>query len=168
MHVALVVAMDRQRGIGREGALPWHLPADLAYFKRVTMGKPIIMGRRTYESIGRPLPGRLNVVLTRNPAYTAPGCEVVATPEAALACAAQSGTEEAMVIGGAAVYQAFLGRADRLYVTEVATEVVADTRFPAIDREQWQEIQRTDRAADDRNPFALSFVVFERRSAQKD
>jgi dihydrofolate reductase len=155
-ELAIIVAMDRHHIIGRDGTLPWHLPNDLKYFKRVTMGKPIIMGRRTHESIGRPLPGRQNIVVSRNPAYSAPGCLLAASLPAALALAAPAGV--AFVIGGAALYAEALPLASRLHITEVHGEVAGDVRFPPFDRQLWREVAREDHAADARHAYAHSFV----------
>jgi len=126
--VSLIAACDRHGLIGRAGDLPWRLPADLAHFKRLTLGKPVIMGRRTWASLGRPLPGRRNIVVTRQPGYAAPGAEVAASPAAALALAADAA--EVMVIGGAQLYAACASRADRLYLTRVEGEFTGDTWFP--------------------------------------
>ncbi|HYW02404.1 MAG TPA: type 3 dihydrofolate reductase [Gammaproteobacteria bacterium] len=160
MRIALIVAMDRRRGIGRDGRLPWRLPADLAWFRRVTMGKPVIMGRRTFESIGRPLPGRENIVLSRDPDYAAEG--VKTAPDVAAALALAGDAEEVMILGGARVYAALLERADRIYLTEVHGDFDADVRFPELDPARWEEIRRIEQPADERNPYAMSFVVLER------
>lgn len=154
--------MDRNRLIGAGNRLPWHLPADLQHFKRTTMGKAIIMGRRTHESIGRSLPGRTNIVVSRNPAYAAPGCIVVSSLEAALAVA--SG-DEVFVIGGATLYRQALPHAHRLYLTLIDAEFDGDTHFPELDFAQWQVIERTACEADDRNPYAYTFLTLERRTA---
>lgn len=161
MRISLVVAMDRQRVIGAGGALPWHLPADLKHFREITMGKPIVMGRRTYESINRALPGRRNIVVSRNPAWPAPpGCERAHSLEHAVQLAGAA--DEVMVIGGAALYRAALPRAQRIYLTEVHATVDGDVHFPPISPEQWRETERVERPADDRNPYSCSFVVLER------
>ena len=158
--LSLVVAMDRNRVIGRDGGLPWRLSADLKYFKSITMGKPIVMGRRTHESIGRPLPGRENIVITRDPDYVAPGCRVVHHLDDVLALPAP----EVMVIGGASLYADLLPRAQRLYLTEVLAEVTGDTWFPDFDRGDWREISRSDHRADAVNQYDCSFVVMDRRA----
>ena len=162
MRIALIVAMAHGRVIGQGGGLPWHLPADLKHFKSVTMGKPIIMGRATHESIGRALPGRQNIVLTRQPSYAAPGCTVVSTPEAALEAATADAPDEVMVIGGAAVYEAFLPMARRLYLTEIDGDLPGDTFFPEIDFTQWKESTRDVFPADETNPHAYAFIRYER------
>jgi len=165
MKIALVVAAARNRAIGLNNKMPWHLPEDLKYFKRVTMGKPVIMGRNTFESIGRPLPGRPNIVISRNADYKADGITLVNSLEAALQAAVQllpPGTDEVMVIGGAQIYAQALAQADRLYLTEVDAEPEADAFFPAIERAEWRESARESHAACERNPYAYSFVVLER------
>ena len=160
MIISLIVAMDRQGVIGLDGALPWRLSADLKHFKAVTMGKPLIMGRRTHESIGRPLPGRQNIVLTRQPHYTARGCVIVHDLEAALtACADRS---EVMVIGGATLYAQFLPRAGRIYLTRVEADVDGDKHFPPFAASAWNAVERHAGQADERNEYPCSFLVLER------
>jgi len=161
--ISLIVATDRNGVIGKDGDLPWHLPADLAHFKRTTMGKPLIMGRRTHESIGRALPGRRNVVLSRRHGWQpAEGCELARDVDEALSLLADEA--EVMIIGGEAIYAAFLPRADRLYLTLVDTVVVdGDARFPALDSAAWVEASRELRPADDRNAHGLSFRMLQRR-----
>lgn len=163
---ALIVAMAQNRVIGRNNNLPWYLPEDLKYFKRVTMGKPIIMGRKTFESIGRPLPGRTNIIVTRNKEYSADGIKVVhnLAEAKALCCsiAEIDGQSEAMVIGGAQIYQQALAYADRLYLTEVHGEVEGDAYFPEFDRANWQEVGRENFSAAGPNPYDYSFLVLDR------
>lgn len=159
--LSIVVALDRNGVIGRDGALPWRLPADLQRFKAITMGKPIVMGRRTHASIGRPLPGRRNVVLSRQPGFEAPGCVVYASLDDALAAL---DAPEVMIVGGAALYAEALPRASRLYLTEVNAEVSGDTRFPPFDRGDWREVSAESRAADARNAHDCTFRVLERVS----
>ena len=159
MRVSLIAAMAENRVIGRDNQLPWRLSADLQHFKALTMGKPIIMGRKTYESIGRPLPGRTNIVITRDSAFQAEGCAVVHSIEQALAVA--RGFEEVMVIGGAELYRQMLDHADRLYLTLVRTEVEGDALFPEIGQ-QWREVERESCKADDKNQFDYDFVTLER------
>jgi dihydrofolate reductase len=170
MRLSLVVAMTPDRVIGRDGTLPWRLPADMRHFRRLTMGHPVVMGRRTYESIGSPLSGRTNIVLSRDPHLAVPGGAVARTPEQALALAraalASSGSEggdEVMVIGGAAVYEAFLPQASRIYVTLVHADLTGDTRFPTLEGEDWLETERSEHPADERNPYAYTFMLLERR-----
>ncbi|MGH8584376.1 MAG: dihydrofolate reductase [Gammaproteobacteria bacterium] len=159
--MALAVAMDRHGLIGCAGQLPWHLPADLGHFRDITLGKPVIMGRRTHESIGRPLPGRTNIVLSRAPGLRIEGCTVVSNLREALDAAA--GHAEAMVIGGSRLYAEALAAATRIYVTEVHAELEGDTYFPHLQRGEWLETGRADHPADARHPYAYSFVVLERR-----
>jgi len=162
--IALVVAVADNGVIGRGGDLPWRLPEDLKYFRAVTMGKPIVMGRRTYESIGRPLPGRPNIVVTRNPDFHADGVDIAATLDDALAIAARraeaAGVSEITIIGGAEIYRAVLPRADRIYLTEVHEAVEGDTVFPDYDRNEWNETSRSDVTTE--SGIAISFVVLER------
>jgi dihydrofolate reductase len=160
-QLSIIVAMDRNGVIGRAGGLPWHLPADLQHFKRITMGKSIIMGRRTHASIGRALPGRDNIVVTSDPHYAAPGCRIARTLAEAVAMAAPA--QEALVIGGAALYREALPLATRLYLTEVHAEVEGDVRFPDFDRRAWREIARSDVPPDARNAYALSFTELVRK-----
>ena len=166
MKLTMIWAMSRNRTIGRNNALPWHLPEDMKYFKRVTMGKPIIMGRKTWESIGRPLPGRSNIVITRDPSYTAEGVKIVRTLEEAISLAESialiDGAEEAVVIGGAQIYALALPLADRLYMTQVHAEVEGDAFFPQFDLTQWNELGREDFSAAGPNPYDYSFVVLDR------
>lgn len=164
MRVSIVVAMTAERVIGRDGRLPWRIPADLRHFKALTWAKPVIMGRKTYRSIGGALPGRANIVVTRDAAFQAPGVHVVHGFEAALAAARGlvGDDGEAMVIGGADVFTAALPIAERLYLTEVHAEVAGDAFFPDYDREEWAEVSRETHAGEDGGP-AYSFVVLERR-----
>jgi dihydrofolate reductase len=167
LTLSIIVAAARNGVIGRNNALPWHLPEDLRYFKRVTMGKPVVMGRKTFEAIRRPLPGRTNIVISRQPGYRAEGLRVVASLEQALALAADiaviDGAEELMVIGGAEIYRAALPLAQRIYLTEVDAEVEGDAFLPLIDWSEWREISRQAFGADDGHPYPYSFVVYERR-----
>lgn len=153
--------MARNRVIGRDNRLPWRLPADLAYFKRVTMGHPVIMGRRTWESIGRPLPGRQNIIVSRNRDYSAAGATVVASLDDAWRAAGD--VEEACVIGGTSLFAEALPHADRIHLTEVEAEVEGDTYFPPFDRSQWVEREVTRQARDERHEYPFRIVVLERR-----
>jgi dihydrofolate reductase len=166
VKLALIWAMARNRTIGRNNALPWYLPEDLKYFKRVTLGKPIIMGRKTWESIGRPLPGRTNIVITRDAAFQADGVRVVHSLEQALALAEKicllDGGDEAIVMGGAEIYALALPHADRLYLTQVHADVEGDAHFPPLDLTQWHELGREDFAAQGPNPYDYSFLILER------
>src|SRR5512140_224732 len=158
--VSLVVAVARNGVIGRDNELPWKLPADLAYFKRVTMGHPVIMGRRTYESIGKPLPGRKNIVLTRDASYAAPGCTVVNRLEDALKAA--GGAREVCVIGGTMLFEETLPIAERIHLTEVEADVEGDTFFPPLDRGEWTEREVERHGVDDRHAYPFRIVVLER------
>lgn len=159
--LSLVVAAGENNEIGKDGRMPWHLPADLKQFKSLTLGKPVIMGRRTFEAIGKPLVERRNIVVTSNPEFHAPGCELAASFTDALVIAA--GVAEIMVIGGAQIYRAALPRAQRIYLTRVHARFDADTFFPQLDSAEWLETGREDHAADERNPFNYSFSTLERR-----
>ena len=158
--IVLVVAVADNGVIGRGGALPWHLPDDLKFFKSVTMGKPLLMGRRTFESIGRALPGRRNLVLTRGATEFPAGVEAVASIDAALALLPD--TPELCVIGGAALFAQTLPIAQRLYLTEVHGAVEGDVHFPNWNRAEWRETQRREHPADDRHLYAMSFVTLQR------
>ncbi|HEX5339745.1 MAG TPA: dihydrofolate reductase [Gammaproteobacteria bacterium] len=158
--LSLIVAAGENNEIGRHGEMPWHLPADLRHFKTVTLGKPVIMGRRTFESIGKPLPERRNIVVTRNRNYRAEGCETVHTLAEALVMAA--GEPEVMVIGGGELYREALPRAQRIYLTRVHARFDADTFFPMLDMAQWRETAREAHPVDEHNHHACSFLVLER------
>jgi dihydrofolate reductase len=164
VRIALIVAMADDRVIGRDGGLPWRIPADLKFFKAKTMGKPIVMGRRTFDSIGKPLPGRPNVVVTRRGGDFPEGVDIARDVDAALEIAErrarECGVDEIMVIGGAALYDALLPRADRIYLTEIHEAVEGDTYFPAFDRSAWREVERQDR--DDIHTAPVSFVTLDR------
>lgn len=158
---SLVVAMARNRVIGRDNALPWKLPDDLAYFKRVTMGRPVVMGRRTYESIGKPLPGRDNIVVTHRSALHAPGCIVVHSLDGAWKAAASA--QEVCVIGGTSLFSETLPVADVIHLTEVEAEVEGDTYFPEFDRGAWRETEVARHDADARHAYPFRIVRLERR-----
>lgn len=159
--ISIIVATSMNDVIGIRGDLPWKLSDDLKRFKQLTMGKPIVMGRLTWESIGRPLPGRQNIVLTRQAGFAADGCDVVASPAEALAAAAEA--EEIMIIGGGQIYELFLPKASRLYVTRVQASIDGDAFFPGIDETTWQLVDRVPHAADDANEYAFEFRTYERR-----
>lgn len=161
MILSLIVAMDEQGIIGRDNELPWRLSSDLRHVRATTMGKPIIMGRRTHESIGRPLPGRENIIITRNNDYESEGCTVLTTIDDALVHCRNH--EEVIIMGGAELYQQTLSRVSRIYLTEVHARVKGDAYFPKYNGEEWREITREDFRADDNNEFDYSFVVLERR-----
>ncbi|WP_421215666.1 type 3 dihydrofolate reductase [Aeromonas jandaei] len=163
MKISMIAAMAHDRVIGKDNQMPWHMPADLAHFKRVTLGKPVLMGRKTFESIGRPLPGRRNLVISRNPDYQADGIEVVGSVEAALALLADNEVAEVMVIGGGHLYAEMLPKADCLYLTRIELEVEGDTRFPAFADEQWQCVEREVHQADEKNPHPYRFETWLRK-----
>ncbi len=158
-RVAFVLAFDRKHVIGRAGGLPWRLPDDMKHVRELTIGKPLIMGRRTYESIGRPLPQRTNIVLTRDPAFRAEGVLVARSPDEALALAGD--VPEVIVFGGAEVFRQFLPLAERIYLTQVDADVGGDTVFDFA-ADDWRVLERTRHAADDRHPHAFDFVTLER------
>ena len=158
--ISLIVAASANNVIGSQGELPWRLSDDLRRFKEITMGKPIIMGRKTWDSIGRPLPGRQNIVITRQADFAAEGCDVVTS--AADAISAAGDAPETMVIGGSQVYSLFLPDADRLYLTRVHAEVDGDAFFPEISEADWRLVDEEHHASDDRNEHAFSFQRFER------
>lgn len=159
MPLSLIVAMDRQRVIGRDGRLPWHLPADLERFKSLTMGHHIIMGRKTWESIGRVLPGRVSVVVSRNPQYAAPGALIAASLAQALTLAGDDA--EPFVIGGAELFREALPYSRRLYVTEVLAEYAGDVWFPNLPSGEWHEVLCEHHRATERDP-GWNFRVYER------
>ena len=165
--VTLIAAMADNRVIGRDNQLPWHLPEDLKYFKKVTLGKPIVMGRKTYQSIGRPLPGRANIVLTRDTSFSAEGVSVYNTIdkalEAATAIATADGVDEVMVIGGAELYQSLLSRADRLYLTRVHASVEGDAYFPELDWSEWQQTFNEQHTSTSEHILAYSFSRYQRK-----
>lgn len=160
MMVSLIVAMDNSGLIGRDGALPWRLSSDLKRFKSITMGKPVVMGRKTHESIGRPLPGRENVIITRNRNYTAAGCTVLHSMDSMYSRFRDE--PEIMIMGGSELYRQTLDQAQRIYLTEVHAECEGDTRFPEFDRSAWHETEREDHNADEKNEYDYSFVILER------
>jgi dihydrofolate reductase len=160
-RITLIVARARNGVIGRAGTLPWRLPEDLAFFKRTTMGHPIVMGRRTWESIGRPLPGRRNIVVSRQAGFVAAGAEVVPSLDEALRLCAGAG--ELFVIGGAQLYGEALPRADRLIVTEIDADFDGDTHWPAPDPAHWREAAREHLPPTAQRDFSLAFVTYLRR-----
>ncbi len=159
-RVSMIAAMSRNGAIGRDGTLPWRLAADMRHFVRLTRGKPVISGRRNHDDIGRALPGRHHVVLTRNRDYAAPGCTLAHDADAALRAA--GAVDEVMVIGGETIYRAFLPLARRIYLTVVEVDIDGDTSFPALDPHAWRETGREPRVADEDNPFAMTFLQYDR------
>jgi dihydrofolate reductase len=160
--LSMIVAHADNRIIGKDNDMPWHLPADLAYFKKTTLGKPVIMGRKTYESIGRPLPGRQNIVISRDENYQADGIETAISVEQALNLAGD--VAEVMVIGGGAIYAHCLPAAHRLYITHIKADIEGDTQFPFYDLvNDWQKTSNELRLADDKNQYDLDFCVYQRQ-----
>ncbi len=162
MRISLIWAMTRNRVIGRDNALPWHLPDEMRHFMRTTLGKPVIMGRKQFESMGKPLPKRANIVLSRRADYSPNGATVVRDIDAALRIAEDSGAEEAMVIGGAEIYSLALPRADRLYFTLIDADIDGDTFFPEFDETDFREVAREHHPADARHAYAYTIRVLDR------
>ena len=162
MVISITVGMDKNRLIGRGNRLPWKLPADMKHFRRHTLGKPVLMGRKTFESIGKPLSKRTNIILTYARDYRAEGCIVTHSIEEALDTA--SGCEEIMIIGGVSIYTVFLPRADRLYLTCIHDCFEGDVYFPVFDLTDWQEVKRVDCQPDEKNLHSYSFLFLHRRS----
>ena len=161
--ISLIVAMAQNGVIGRDNSLPWRLPEDLKRFRAFTLGKPVLMGRKTFESIGRPLPGRINLVLTRDRGWFAPGVIVVHSVEEALA---QVGSgQELVVVGGAEIYRFVLPFARRIYLTHVHADVPGDITFPEFDSTQWADVECSSHPADEEHAYPLTFVTLERRNA---
>jgi len=160
MKISIIAAMADNRVIGIDNQLPWNLPADMKWFRQNTLGKPVLMGRKTYGSIGKPLPKRRNIVISRDESLKIEGCDVVSSADAAFQlCSAEA---EVMIIGGASFYEQTLPLADRLYLTLVHSEIDGDAWFPEIDFNQWQEVERIDHRADEANAFDYSFLILER------
>ncbi len=160
MRVSLITAMSLNRVIGLNGKMPWHLPADLKRFQSLTMGKPIIMGRKTFESIGKPLPGRTNIVVTRSDTFNPEGCQMAHSLCEAIA---KSGNApDIMVIGGEYLYRQMIPYTDRMYFTIIHTETQGDVYFPEVNMSEWKEVERVERPADDKSIFDLSFIVYDK------
>ena len=162
MIKSIMVARSDNHVIGKNNQLPWRMPADLRYFKQTTMGHYCIMGRKTFESVDNPLPGRTNVIITRQPEYHAEGCLVVHNLEEAFRQGEEQAQEEIFVLGGAEIYKQALDVVDRIYLTEIKTTVDGDTFFPPIDPTRWKEIKREEHSADEKNPYDYAFVVLEK------
>lgn len=160
MRISLIAAASTNNVIGNRGELPWHLPRDLKRFKEVTTGKPIVMGRLTWQSIGRPLPNRQNIVLSRNPDFEAPGCDIVASPDDAVDMAGR--VDELMIIGGGQLYREFLPRAQRIYMTRVAVDIDGDAYFPDLIDGEWQETSREAFAIDSKHAYAMEIFQLDR------
>lgn len=159
MIISMIAAMASNRIIGKDNQMPWHLPADFVWFKRCTMGKPVVMGRKTYQSIGRPLPGRQNIVISRDASLVIDGVDVVTSIDAALDKAGVA--DEVMIIGGGSIYTECLPRAGKLYITLIDADLDGDTQFPAWGAE-WQETHREHYDADEKNQYDMDFVILER------
>lgn len=163
MIVSAIVAVAENQVIGIDNQMPWHLPTDLKYFKRKTLGHHIIMGRKNFQSIGHPLPGRTNIVISRNPYFTASNCLVAHSIEEALEIALENGETEAFIIGGGNVYSQSMPLLDRIYLTRIDYEPEGDVFFPELKKETWELVSEEAHQPDDRNPYAYNFQVFERR-----
>ena len=161
MQISIVVAASANNVIGVNGQLPWRLPEDLQHFKQITMGKPMIMGRATFESIGRALPGRQSIVLSRQTGFEAEGCDVVTTVEDAIKAAGDA--EEVMIIGGGEIYRQFLPQADRIYLTRVQAEVDGDTLFPEIELDEWEVVAVEEYPAGDERELGFEIETLDRR-----
>jgi dihydrofolate reductase len=159
--ISFIVAMDKNRVIGKDNQLPWHLPADLKFFKKTTMGHPIVMGRKTHESIGKPLPGRENIIVTRNKQYQPEGCMVIHSL-AELKRLESKKEEEVFVIGGAEIFKTIFPIADRLYITMIAHEFAGDTYFPEFNESDWNLVSIAKGETDESNPYEYSFNIYER------
>ncbi len=166
MNLSLIAAMDYNRAIGHKGEMPWHLPADLKWFKERTKGKPVIMGRKTWESIGKALPGRTNIVVTRQLAYSAPGCLIA--PNMAEALSLAGGAQEIMIIGGSRIYAACKSMANKMYLTVVHQEIEADTWFPEFSLNDWIIDSVKHRKADEKNAYRTSYYTLVRRKFRID
>ena len=166
VDISIIVAMCENRVIGRDGGMPWHLPGELQYFKKITMAKPVVMGRRTFESIGRPLPGRANIVISRDTNYAPDGVTVVHTLDDALRIAGEravaGGATEVMVIGGGQIYAETLEKANRVYLTEIHATIDGDTFFPELLTEHWREVSRFSDESGEHSDPRYSFVILER------
>ena len=162
MIKSIMVARSDNRVIGKDNDLVWHMPADLRYFKETTMGHYAIMGRKTYEAVDKPLPGRTNIIITRQPDYRREGCLIVHSVEEALALGEENGQEEVFILGGSQIYELAMDMADRIYLTEIKAEFEGDSYFPEIDSSKWKEVKREEHAPDEKNPHPYAFVVLER------
>lgn len=165
--ISLIVAMAQNRVIGKDNRLPWRLPADMAYFKQTTMGHPVVMGRKTFESISKPLPGRRNIILTRDPHFQSEGCEICYSVEEVLALA-QAGKDEFFIIGGDSVYSTFFPFTDRLYLTLIEQSFEGDAFFPEIDAQKWRLVSQTQGENNEKNPYEYSFLIYEAVSPSRN
>ncbi len=160
MSISLIVAVSTNNVIGVRGEMPWHISEDLRRFRELTTGKPVVMGRKTFDSIGRPLPERRNIVITRDPNFTAPGCDIVASPDVAIELVGE--LAEIMVIGGSQIYAAFLPRARRIYLTRVNAHIDGDTYFPALDESEWNLVCCEEHAANEARQHGFAFMTYDR------
>ena len=160
--IAIVVAVAENNVIGKDNQLIWHLPADLRFFKNLTMGHPILMGRKTFESIGKPLPGRTTVIITRQPDFEAPGCIVVNSVDAAIS-EAQTIDQDVYIIGGAEIYKQALAKTDTIYLTRVHHTFEGDTFFPELDENDWEMISEEKHEPDEKNKYSYSFITLKRK-----
>ncbi len=165
MIISIIAAIGNNNVIGINNALPWDLPADLAHFRKLTAGKPVVMGQRTFESIGKPLPERINIILSRDEKFCPEGCIVVQSVDQALNSARKAGVKEVMICGGVSVYNQFLPLADRMYLTLIKGDFQGDSYFPSFDYNDWNEIERTEHEPDKDNPYKYAFVVLEKKSS---
>jgi dihydrofolate reductase len=160
--ISAIVAMSENRVIGKDNKMPWHLPADLRHFKAITTGSPILMGRKTYQSIGRPLPNRINIIITRDTTFQAPGCVVVNSLDEAVHHATGENVKEIFIIGGAEVYRQLMPDIEKIYLTIIHHEFDGDTFFPELNVKEWKEVACTDFTADAENAYSYSFLRLER------
>lgn len=165
MRLSIIVAMDDKQLIGKDNALPWHLPADLSYFKKTTTGKTVLMGRKTYESIGFPLPNRRNIIVSRNPDFQAKGCEVISNIDAALALAKND--NEVMIMGGASFYEQMFPTVDRLYITQIEGKFEGDAYFPSFNRDDFTETFRESHTPDEKNKHTYCFTILDRKKFKR-
>ncbi|HUM46736.1 MAG TPA: dihydrofolate reductase [Chitinophagales bacterium] len=162
MIISLIVAAAENNVIGKDGQLPWHLPADMKYFKQTTAGHTVIMGRGTFESLGKPLPGRTNIVITRQQQYKAQGCTIVSNIADAISYAKENGTAETFIIGGGEVFRQSMSLADRIYLTRIFHSFDGDTFFPELNTDDWKMVSEERHQPDERNKYAFAFQVFEK------
>ena len=167
MIISIIVAMAKNRVIGNKNALPWRLPADMEHFRQLTVGKPVIMGQKTFESIGKPLPGRTNIVLTLDENFQAPGCIIAHSVDEALQTAKKKGTGEVMVAGGASVYRQFLPLTNKMYLTLINKDFEGDAYFPEFDEKDWEETERIENKPDKDNHYQYNFITLERKRSKK-
>lgn len=162
MNISLIVAAASNNAIGKDGKMPWHLPNDMRHFKNITWGMPVLMGRKTFESLGKPLAGRKNIVITRQPGWKSPGAVTVGSVDDGLFVAKETDAKEVMVIGGGEIYRFLFDRASRIYLTRVEAEPEADTFFPEINPKHWYLVSQKNHEADEKNAYNYSFQVWDR------